>query len=1593
MSRSVVRFLLIAGLMLALGSAGHAQVVTGAPPFGSFGGGPDIINLANLNSHLTIPIINKAGRVTPFTYNLSYDSSVWTPVTTNGVTTWTPVSNWGWNVQTAPTTGYVSATTTIVTCTTTLSNWVFHDMFGVPHPFAGTAILKTGSCGTSSTPINSVYTDGSGYTILAYVNGSITITSRTGKIINPPFNGAAGAGTFTDNNGNQISVSSSGVFTDTVGTFTSLTVAGSGTVSSPVTFTYMPPAGGGTTASYTMNYENRTVATNFGVSGIGEYAKTTVPLVSSIVLPDGTSYTFTYEATPAGVCSGHTICVTGRIASVTLPTGGTISYTYSGGSNGIESDGSTAGFTRTTPDGTWTYSRVLGTGAASTTTIEDPQMNYTVLHFQGIYETQRIVYQGAETWLKQLLTCYNGNTTWGTCNSTAVTLPITQRTVLTEWAGTGLLQSETNTFYNSYGSVTEKDEYAYGSPSPGAIVRKTVISYASLGNGIVSMPAVIAVTDRNGNLYSQTSYTYDQGTVTSTSGTPNHVSVSGSRGNLTTISFLVGSTSLSKTYTYYDTGNVNTATDVNGAVTTYTYTSGACGNSFPITISEPMGLSRSITYFCNGAVATSVTDENGKKISVEFDDPEFWRPAYTKDQDSNTTNISYTGETSTEASLVFNSSGSTSDLLSNFDSLGRVHVSQVLEAPGSTTYDSVETDFDSLGRPYKTSLPYSGTAGQTNASAPGTTTTYDGLSRKSQVTDSGGRIVTFTYSQNDTYRTVSPAPTGENTKREQFEYDALGRLTSVCEITGATGSGTCGQFNTATGYWTTYLYDVANHLLQVTQNAQSTGSQQVRSYNHDDLGRIIWESNPESGATTYTFDTDTTLCASTSKGDLVRKIDAVGNRTCYYYDLLHRITSMTYSGPYASSTPNKYFVYDAATVNGVAMVNVKARLAEAYTATSSTGTKITDIGLSYSPRGEISDVYESTPNSGGYYHTSATYWANGALDVLTALYSTSNITGLPTFTYGPDGEGRISTVSASAGTNPVTSTAYSVASLPTNITFGSLDSDSFTYDPNTNRMTQYEFTVNSQSVVGALTWNPIGTLETLATTDPFYSAGNQTCTYAHDDLRRVASANCGTTWGQGFSYDAFGNITKTVLPGSNGIAFQPTYSYLTNQMTQVGSSTPAYDANGNATNDTAHTYSWDANGKPVTVDSVSLTYDAVGRMVEQNKSGVNYQIVYAPTGGKLAIMNSSTLQKAFVSLPGGSRAVYTSSGLTYYRHSDWIGSSRFASTPSRTMYYDGAYAPFGEAYAQSGTTDLSFTGMNQDTVPGLYDFPAREYNSIHGRWPSPDPAGISAVRLRDPQTWNRYAYVRNSPLHLTDPTGLCGDDDDDDAGNSVRHISSYYCPVIPGDDDDDDSGGGDDDGGASTCDDQCQQVTQAINMAIDALMNGDCGQVVDGGSGAALATLEAPSSPLGNVAGGGPFTLGTIETGPGQSGVLVFTQPNQGAPSIYGGLQSTIVINETGNGFFGFGASGPTLSDLGTQQVTGILHDLGHAAVAADLQSDVEDDSILWTGSPAAAQQASLQNNQTIADACTGYGDGGQNPGPIDDPGPIDAARKRTTRF
>jgi RHS repeat-associated protein len=431
------------------------------------------------------------------------------------------------------------------------------------------------------------------------------------------------------------------------------------------------------------------------------------------------------------------------------------------------------------------------------------------------------------------------------------------------------------------------------------------------------------------------------------------------------------------------------------------------------------------------------------------------------------------------------------------------------------------------------------------------------------------------------------------------------------------------------------------------------------------------------------------------------------------------------------------------------MSNAKGRMAQAYTATCFSCTKLTDLGFKYSVVGDLLETYQSSPNSGGYYHPTADYWANGSLKNLW-------IAQIPSTAYGADGEGRMSTVTPTSGQVLVPSNpSYNVASQLTSVTYGSSDHDDFIFDNNNGQMTQYKLSLGTTPLTlkGDLTWNANGTLKTQQITDQIVTANSQICNYGYDPLARLASANCGTPWSQTFTLDSFGNLSKS---GSSSFAagYLLANGSTNNRIQSLPGVTVTYDASGNLTNDGTHSYTWDGFGKPVTVDTVGLTYDALGRLVEQNRSGSFTQIVYSPTGAKFALMNGATLTKARLPLPGGGVAVYNGSGLQYYEHADWLNTSRLATTPGRAKYFDGVYAPYGEDYGKSGTTNLSFTGQYQDTVLGLYDFLYREYPSVHGRWISPDPAGLAAMDPENPQSWNRYGYVINNPLGLVDPLGL-----------------------------------------------------------------------------------------------------------------------------------------------------------------------------------------------------------------------------------------------
>src|SRR4029077_1692315 len=125
----------------------------------------------------------------------------------------------------------------------------------------------------------------------------------------------------------------------------------------------------------------------------------------------------------------------------------------------------------------------------------------------------------------------------------------------------------------------------------------------------------------------------------------------------------------------------------------------------------------------------------------------------------------------------------------------------------------------------------------------------------------------------------------------------------------------------------------------------------------------------------------------------------------------------------------------------------------------------------------ISDVYQWSTHSGGWYHTSTTYFANGALTTL------AGISG-GTWNFGVDGKGRPNTA-MQGSTNEVTGAAFNAANQPLTITFGLGDVDTYTYDGNTGRMASYDFAIKAAPVhfTGTPSWNANGTLRGLTIVD------------------------------------------------------------------------------------------------------------------------------------------------------------------------------------------------------------------------------------------------------------------------------------------------------------------------------------------------------------------------------------------------------------------------------------------------------------------------------------------------------------------------------
>ncbi|NWG04561.1 MAG: RHS repeat-associated core domain-containing protein [Syntrophaceae bacterium] len=130
-------------------------------------------------------------------------------------------------------------------------------------------------------------------------------------------------------------------------------------------------------------------------------------------------------------------------------------------------------------------------------------------------------------------------------------------------------------------------------------------------------------------------------------------------------------------------------------------------------------------------------------------------------------------------------------------------------------------------------------------------------------------------------------------------------------------------------------------------------------------------------------------------------------------------------------------------------------------------------------------------------------------------------------------------------------------------------------------------------------------------------------------------------------------------------------------------------------------------------------------------------------------------------------------GTTQFYHTNHLGSASVVTDQNGLRKEQMEYFPFGAYRAvgvPTGTYDFdpnfpdvfyTFTGQEDDDDLGLYNFKARLYDPVLGRFISADTIVSDP---KDPQSLNRYSYCLNNPLRYIDPTGNeVGDPNDPNA--------------------------------------------------------------------------------------------------------------------------------------------------------------------------------------------------------------------------------------
>lgn len=165
------------------------------------------------------------------------------------------------------------------------------------------------------------------------------------------------------------------------------------------------------------------------------------------------------------------------------------------------------------------------------------------------------------------------------------------------------------------------------------------------------------------------------------------------------------------------------------------------------------------------------------------------------------------------------------------------------------------------------------------------------------------------------------------------------------------------------------------------------------------------------------------------------------------------------------------------------------------------------------------------------------------------------------------------------------------------------------------------------------------------------------------------------------------------------------------------------------------------------ISSINLTYDGNGARAKKVAGGTTTYYV----SSDYEIKNGVATKYVFA---GNLRvaSIEGTNNTTKIYHKDHLGSSIAITDSLGVDAETSEYLPFGGMREPTGTavSGYKYTDQELDSESGLYNYDARLYDPIIGRFISADS---EMPEPYDPQSLNRYSYCRNNPLIYVDPTG------------------------------------------------------------------------------------------------------------------------------------------------------------------------------------------------------------------------------------------------